>query len=70
MEWLSQQILPDICRQCKYEDCYGCEHAGLRWCLSEEDMLKNRRKMLLKAIERLQCQVQAIDQELEQLSVK
>lgn len=70
MEWLEKQPLPQICIQCKQEDCYNCEHAGQRWYLSDRDLLLNRRKMLLKSIERLQRQIQSIDEELAQSSVK
>ena len=64
MEWLEADPLPQVCRNCREEDCYNCDHAGERWFLSREDELRLRRKGLLKAIERLQRQVEEIDREL------
>lgn len=64
MEWLEADPLPKVCRECSDQYCDNCDHAGERWYLSQEDELRLRRKGLLKAIERLQRQVQAIDREL------
>ena len=64
MEWLEADPLPAVCRQCK-EDCYNCDHAGERWILSRTDELRVRRKMLEKAILRMQRQIAEIDRELE-----
>ena len=64
MEWLERDPLPDVCKMCKKGDCYNCEHTGTRWYLSPKDELLNRKKMMIKAIERLQKQVDAIDREL------
>lgn len=64
MEWLEADPLPAECQDCQGEDCYNCDHAGKRWYLSEENALRIRRKGLIKAIERLQRQVDAIDQQL------
>lgn len=61
MEWIEADPLPPACQE---EDCYNCDHAGERWTLSQADEL---RKGLMKAIERLQRQVKAIDAELEGL---
>ncbi len=30
MEWLEAHPLPVVCRGCKEEDCYNCDHAGKR----------------------------------------
>ena len=67
MEWIEKNPLPPECVNCKEEDCYNCDHAGERWTLLQADELRIKRKGLLKAIERLQRQVKAIDAELEGL---
>ena len=64
MKWLEADRLPDVCTVCKEEDCYNCDYAGERWYLSREDELINRRKLLIRAIERLQRRVEEIDEEL------
>ena len=65
MEWIEADPLPAVCQNCQEEECYNCDYAGERWTLSQADELRVRRKGLLKAIERLQRQVKAIDAELE-----
>ena len=67
MEWIEASPLPPECVACQEEECYNCDYAGERWTLSKADELRVRRKGLLKAIERLQRQVKAIDAELEVL---
>ena len=67
MEWLEANPLPDVCVDCTEEDCYNCDYAGERWYLSQVDELRLRRKMLVRAIERLQRQVAAIDDELRKI---
>ena len=67
MEWIEADPLPAECVNCQEEECYNCDYAGERWTLSKADELRVRRKGLLKAIERLQRQVKAIDAELEVL---
>ena len=67
MEWIEADPLPPVCQDCQEEDCYNCDHAGERWTLSQADELRIKRKGLMKAIERLQRQVKAIDAELEGL---
>lgn len=64
MKWLEADSLPVVCPNCQKEDCYNCDYAGKRWYLSQEDELQIKRKSLIKAIERLQRQVLAIDQHL------
>ena len=66
MEWLETDLLPRECADCKEEDCYNCEYAGKRWYLPREEELKNRRKLLVRAIGRLQKQVAQIDEKLAQ----
>ena len=67
MKWIEANPLPAVCQNCQEEECYNCDYAGERWTLSQADELRARRKGLLKAIERLQRQVKAIDAELEVL---
>ena len=67
MEWIEADPLPPECVNCQEEECYNCDYAGKRWTLSQAAELRVRRKGLLKAIDRLQRQVEAIDAELEVL---
>ena len=67
MEWIEANPLPPECVDCQEEECYNCDYAGKRWTLSQADELRVRRKGLLKAIDRLQRQVEAIDAVLEVL---
>ena len=64
MEWMEVDCLPMECVNCQEEECYSCDHAGKRWQVSSEDELLLRRKGLVKAIERLQRQIEEIDREL------
>lgn len=61
MEWIEVDPIPTACQDCQEEDCYNCDSAGERWKLSHEDELKVQRKQLVKAIERLQHEIDAID---------
>lgn len=67
MEWIEANPLPKACRNCQEEDCYNCDYAGERWTLSQADELRIRRKGIVKAIDRLKRQLEAIDAELEVL---
>lgn len=67
MEWIEANLLPPECVECQEEDCYNCDYAGKRWTLSRADELRIKRKMAVKAIERFQRQLKAIDAELEVL---
>ena len=51
--WQEQGALPKVCRNCK-KDCYNCDVAGERWKLTQQDELRIQRKMLEKAVARLQ----------------
>lgn len=66
MEWLEIETLPMECQDCQEEECYNCDHAGRRWRLSKRDGLLLRRKGLVKAMERLQQQIEEIDRELRE----
>ena len=61
MKWLEADPLPTECQGSGEEDCYNCDHAGARWVLSREDALIVKRKMLTRAILRLQRKVEQID---------
>ena len=65
MQWIEANPLPEVCLRCREADCYNCDHAGERWTLGKADELRLRRKMLEKAILRLQRQLDDIDKELE-----
>lgn len=67
MEWIEANPLLEVCRNCQEEDCYNCDYAGERWTLSQADELRIRRKDIVKAIDRLKRQLEAIDAELEVL---
>ena len=70
LEYIEANPLPAVCVNCQEEECYNCDYAGERWTLSQADELRVRRKGLLKAIDRLQRQVKAIDEELQALEGK
>lgn len=61
MNWIEAETIPAACRDCTEEDCYNCDTAGERWHLSREDGLRVRRKQMVRAIERLQHEIDAID---------
>ena len=67
LEYIEANPRPAVCVNCQEEECYNCDYAGERWTLTRADELRLRRKDLLKAIERLERQVKAIDAELEGL---
>lgn len=46
LEWIEADPLPEECRNCQEEDCYNCDYAGKRWYLSEEDILRLKKKVL------------------------
>lgn len=48
-------------------DCGSCEHGGERFYLSRKDELLLHKKAALKAIERFQRKIAAIDKELESM---
>ena len=68
MEWIEANPLPPACIECEArgedEDCGSCEHGGERFYLSREDELYLLRKGKIKAIQRLQRELQAIDDEI------
>ena len=70
LEYIEANPLPAVCLNCQEEECYNCDYAGERWTLSKADELRVRRSGLLKAIDRLQRQVKAIDEELQALEDK
>jgi len=64
MEWLEADPIPAVCQYCEELDCYNCDAAGERWCLPRAGELRLRRQSLVKAIERFQRRLEAIDMEL------
>ena len=64
MKWIEADPLPVECQNCKEDDCYNCDYAGKRWYLPQEDQLRLKRMGLIKAMERLQRQINAIDEQL------
>lgn len=64
MEWLEEYPIPDECKDCQEEECYNCDAAGKRWTLSNEDALRTRRALMIRAMKRLERQIAAIDKEL------
>ena len=56
---LSQRDVQDVQKK-----CYNCDATGARWVLSREDELHSRHASLIKAIECLQLQLEAIEMEL------
>lgn len=67
MKWLETDPIPEECYNCTEEDCYNCDTAGKRWTLSREDELRTKRMLLVRAMERLQRKISAIDAELNSL---
>ena len=68
MKWLECDPLPAKCQSCREEECYNCDIAGERWTLSQEDDLRTRRALKLRAIERLKREVAEIDAKLRALT--
>ena len=67
IEYIEVNPIPEICQECEAnggDDCGSCDHAGERWILSREDELWLKRKLKIKAIQRLQSELSAIDTEL------
>lgn len=69
MEWLEANPLPDECKICHEGECYNCDIAGARWHLSELDELRLRKKILEKAIARMQKRIIEIDERIGMLNV-
>ncbi|MBQ8768684.1 MAG: hypothetical protein IJZ15_03425 [Oscillospiraceae bacterium] len=67
MKWLEKSPIPKVCENCAEEDCYNCDVAGERWVLSKEEELHANRKLMVRAIERLERKIAEIDAQLESL---
>lgn len=67
MELYEADPLPEVCLNCQEDDCYNCDYAGLRWLMSRYDELRIKRMGLVKAIERYERQIKAIDEEMKML---
>ena len=68
MEWLETNPIPEACSDCEQNDCYNCDAAGLRWVLAEEDALLVKRKLLVRAAQRLERKIAEIDAQLKSLN--
>ncbi len=70
IEYIEVNPLPEICQKCEAAgegDCGSCDHAGERWILPREEELWLKRKLKIKAIERLQRELSMIDTELAEI---
>lgn len=67
MEWVEANEIPVACNKCEQEGCYNCDIAGKRWILSKEDELRARRRLMVRAVERLERKIAEIDVQLEEL---
>jgi len=67
MQWIEADETPDDCKNCEQEDCYNCDIAGERWVLSKADELRTTRKLMARAVERLERKIAEIDEQLEKL---
>lgn len=70
MEWIEVDPIPKECENCMAGDCYNCDVAGQRWVLSEEDELRCRRQLMVRAIERYQRKIALLDLEIQKLKEK
>ncbi len=70
MEWIEANTLPPECINCNELDCYNCDTAGKRWCLSKADNLRLRYKSISNSIKRLERQLESIKAELAKLEVE
>ena len=70
VEYIETNPLPQICQECEAAgeiDCGSCDHAGERWILPREEEHWLKRKLKIKAIERLQRELSMIDTELAEI---
>ena len=70
IEYIEVNPIPEICQECEDkggDDCGSCDYAGLRWILPREEELWMKRKLKIKAIQRLQSELSMIDTELAEI---
>ena len=70
LELIEKDPLPQICQECEAAggaDCGSCDTAGDRWSLPREEELWLKRKLKIKAIQRLQSELSMIDTELAEI---
>lgn len=70
MNWIETNPIPEACNNCTEPDCCACDIAGNRWVLAQEDELRSNRMLMVRAVERLQRKIAAIDAELKKLRNK
>ena len=69
MEWIEINPLPQECLECEEEECYNCDTAGKRWCISRAGELRLRYKSITKTISRLERELDSIKAELAKIEV-
>lgn len=70
LELIEKDPLPQICQECEAAgeaDCGSCDNAGDRWILPREEELWLKRKLKIKAIQRLERELSNIDTELAEI---
>ena len=67
MKWIESNEVWADCENCGQEDCYNCDIAGERWVLSKADELRTKRRLMVRAVERLERKIAEIDEQLEKL---
>lgn len=67
MIWIEADPIPEECQNCTEEDCCNCDTAGKRWAPQKEDALLARRRLMIRAIQRLLRKIEAIDRELQNI---
>lgn len=70
IEYIEVNPIPEICQECEDKgraDCGSCDYAGERWILPREEELWLKRKLKIKAIQRLQRELSMIDTELAEI---
>ncbi len=53
MKYSEVSPLPEVCQDCKEQECYNCDYAGLRWVLPPEEEARISRHMRKRAADRL-----------------
>lgn len=70
LELIEKDPLPQICQECEAAgeaDCGSYDNAGDRWILPREEELWLKRKLKIKAIQRLERELSTIDTELAEI---
>ncbi len=70
MSYVEASPLPEICENCKEEDCYNCDYLLARWVPDREEKLRMEKLSLERAVNRMQRRIQTIDAQLRELKAK